>query len=81
MLLQKGAHVNNRDYKGNKAVYIVAGWSSTDAIALLTEDGASINIGNNVGKTPTDTIHWYEQEAVVFMMKTVPLFGQYWTLP
>ena len=67
--MQKGADVNEQNCNGETPVHFAALNDSTEAIAMLIKHGASINITNNWGYKPVDTVRRWEKEAAVQMLE------------
>lgn len=64
MLLQRGATVNDRDERGCTALHNAVRNNSIEAVQLLLQHGASVNIVDRFTQTPADIVQkWNNQSA------------------
>lgn len=58
VLLQAGAAVSGRNYRGETPLHIAAVRGFKDVLELLLAHGADMNARNNAGQTPLDRAEW-----------------------
>jgi ankyrin repeat protein len=64
-LLKSGADPNRQDYNGNTALHHAVMANLRDAIPLLINYGASVNVKNNDGQTPLDLAEYEVTKAAL----------------
>ena len=53
-LIKGGADINNIDNEGNTPLHIASYWNNEKIVKLLVDNGASLNVKNNLREIPAD---------------------------
>jgi ankyrin repeat protein len=68
MLLERGAVIDAQHYGGWTALHVAIELGSTQAVQLLLEHGADVNVCNDDGHTPSDLASSYGYQEIVELL-------------